>query len=95
MSPPTLQQQQQQHPAPDAFIYRRAAACGGLRAFPQLWQRGRSGAAGGAVGLSSSTAASLAAASSSGAAPASSLPPLSSVPGFIACPEAFLEVRAD
>jgi hypothetical protein len=88
MAPPTQlqeQKQQKQQPPPEAFIYRRGAASGGLRSFPQqLWQpRKRLPQA--AVAAPSATAASLG---------ASNPTPLTAfdAPGFISCPEAFLEV---
>lgn len=93
MVPPAQQTQPQQHQQapPDAFIYRRGAAGGGLRAFPQLWQQRKRGT----VVASSATAATSLASLASAAAAASNPTPLTEfhVPEFIACPEAFLEVR--
>ena len=91
MAPPNQQQEQQKAP-PDAFIYRRGAAGGGLRAFPQqqqLWQQRRRPPQAAATAVA---AASLTTASASASAFSNSTA-FDGVPGFIACPEAFLEVK--
>lgn len=91
---------------PDKFIYRRNGAAGRASLPKPLWmkqqqqkQQGRRGRGSGAL-LSSSSTAAAAASTATAAAPFFSLSAnlsdeSGSVPGFIAYPEAFLEVRLE